>query len=150
MHLQLAFVIKALAGLTMDDYFTLRGLKYSARPSITPLFTTLPSYLSDWLSGFIEAEGCFAIRSGSLGFSFSTGQLNDRYLMSAILEFFGQTHLTIQEKKDLFFFIEIANIRGVTKVVQYLLNHPLQGHKYYQLALLMKSTQSLSHLRHKF
>lgn len=152
MQLQLAFVIKALEGITMDEYFASRNLKYSTRAMLIPLLT-LPSYFSSWLSGFIEAEGSFAIRSGSLGFSFSTGQLNDQNLMQAILKFFNQSHLTVQRKGDTkspFFFIEIANLKGVTSVVHHLLDYPLQGYKYYQLAVVMKESKALSNLRYKF
>lgn len=152
MQLQLAFVVKALAGMTMDEYFAARTLKYSTRPTLRSS-TTLPSYFNAWLSGFIEAEGSFAVRSGSLGFSFSIGQLNDQYLMQMILNHFGQSHLAIQHKggnNSPIFFIEIANIRGVTAVVQHLVNCPLQGYKYYQLAIVMKGSQALSELRHHF
>ena len=151
-QLQLAFVIKTLAGMTMDEYFAARSIKYSTRSTLT-YPSTLPLYFSDWLSGFIEAEGSFAIRSGSIGFSFSTGQLNDQYLMRMILEYFNQSHLTVQLKNNLsapFYFIEIGNLKGVTSVVQHLLNCPLQGHKYYQLAIVMKKSKALSHLQHYF
>ena len=72
--------------------------------------------------------------------------------MQAILNYFGQGHLTVQVKKgvDPFYFIEIANIKGVEAVVQYLVNNPLQGYKYYQLAIVMKESKALSHLRHHF
>ena len=151
-QLQLAFVIKTLAGMTMEEYFNARELKYSTRSLLTPLYI-IPPYFGDWLSGFIEAEGSFAIRSGLLGFSFSIGQLHDRYLMEFILEFFNQSKLTIQHKinsKSPIYFIEIASLKGVTAVVQHLLNYPLQGHKYYQLAVIMKESKALSHLRYKF
>ena len=152
MTLQLAFLIKALSGMTIDEYLLIRGNKYAARRLITPLFTTLPLYFESWLSGFIEAEGSFARRSGSIGFSFSTGQLHDLYLMRAILDFFGQQHLTVQLKdgNNPFYFIEIANTKGVEKVVQHLVDNPLQGYKYYQLAVVMKESKAFSHLRHWF
>jgi hypothetical protein len=152
MTLQVAFLIEALSGMSISDYMILRGQKYSARDQITPLFTTLPPYFGSWLSGFIEAEGCFAVRSGSLGFSFSTGQLNDLYLLRGILEFFDQKHLTVQIKAGVqpFYFIEIANLKGVELVVRHLISNPLQGYKYHQLAIVMKETKSLSHLRHHF
>lgn len=150
--LQLRFVIKALAGMSIEKYMETRNNKYDLRTSITPLFSTIPPYFGSWLSGFIEAEGSFAIRSGSLGFSFSTGQLHDLYLMEAILKYFYQAHLKVQIKKGdkPFYFIEIANIKGVTTVVQHLVDYPLQGHKYYQLAMVMKKSKTLSNLRHNF
>jgi LAGLIDADG endonuclease len=156
MTLQVAFLIKALSGMTIDEYLLTRGNKYAARKLMTPLFTTLPLYFESWLSGFIEAEGSFARRSGSIGFSFSTGLLHDLYLMRAILDFFGQQHLTVQLKdgsdssQHPFYFIEIANTKGVEKVVQHLVDNPLQGYKYYQLAIVMKESKAFSHLRHWF
>jgi hypothetical protein len=74
--------------------------------------------------------------------------------MEAILGFYGQSHLKLQQrhKKGLnpFFFIEIANIKGVSNVVQHLVDCPLQGYKYYQLAMVMKDSKALSHLRLNF
>lgn len=151
--LQIAFLIKALDGMTMEEYFEQRKSKYSTRSSITPLFETVPPYFSSWLSGFIEAEGSFATRSGNLGFSFSISQLNDHYLMNAILKTFYQEHLTVQVKSQLtkpFYFIEIANMRGVEVVVRHLMEYPLQGYKYHQLAKVIKVSKTLSHLRNVF
>lgn len=76
--------------------------------------------------------------------------------MEAILAFYGQSHLKVQQrtkqKKGVspFFFIEIANIKGVSNVVQHLVDCPLQGYKYYQLAMVMKDSKALSHLRLNF
>jgi hypothetical protein len=44
MTLQVAFLIKALSGMTIHEYMLTRGTKYAARKLITPLFTTLPLY----------------------------------------------------------------------------------------------------------
>ena len=44
MSLQLAFLIKALSGMTVDEYMLTRGNKYAERKLITPLFTSLPLY----------------------------------------------------------------------------------------------------------
>jgi hypothetical protein len=72
--------------------------------------------------------------------------------MRAILDLFGQQHLTVQLKDGAnpFYFIEIANTKGVAKVVQHLVDNPLQGYKYYQLAIVMKESKAFSHLRHHF
>jgi hypothetical protein len=43
-HLQLDFVIKALAGMTIEEYFESRTMKYSTRAAITPLFSVVPPY----------------------------------------------------------------------------------------------------------
>ena len=46
MHLQHAFLVRALAGMSIKEYMETRGVKYATRMSITPLFTTVPSYFS--------------------------------------------------------------------------------------------------------
>lgn len=152
MHLQLAFVVRALAGMSIKEYMETRNLKYSGRPSITPLFTTVPSYFSSWLAGFLEAEGSFAIRSGSVGFSFSISQANDLYLLEAIRDFFGQSQLTVQVKRGAqpLYYLEMANIKAMSLVVNHCVTYPLLGHKYYQLATVMQKSVALSHLRHHF
>ena len=72
--------------------------------------------------------------------------------MLAILEFFDQSHLTVQLKKGLnpLYFIEIANVKGVTAVTQHLVDNSLQGYKYYQLAMVVKESKPLFHLRKHF
>lgn len=152
MTLQVAFVTKALSGMSVEEYKSTRSRKYNSRSIISPIFSTIPHYFGSWLSGFIEAEGSFAIRSGSIGFSFSTGQLYDLYLMQAILDFFNQQHITVQVKSGVspFYYIEIANRKGVENVVLHLINNPLQGYKYFQLASVIKGSKSLSHLQHYF
>ena len=151
MHLQVAFLVKALQGMTIDEYFVARTEKYSARGRVTPLFSTVPTYFASWLSGFIEAEGSFAIRSGSVGFSFSISQTYDLYLICAIRDYFLQQHLTVQAKKNPpFYLLEIANAAGVERVVKHCGQYPLLGHKYYQLAKVVKTSVRMSHLRSLF
>jgi len=90
--------------------------------------------------------------------------------MEAILNYFGSSHLAVQVKKGAasaslrsckerglntnlplpFYFIEIANAKGVETVLQHLLSHPLQGYKYHQLAIVIKRSERLSHLQHHF
>lgn len=152
MHLQLAFFRRCLSGISISEYMETRGQKYDIRRSITPLFTVCPRYFSSWLSGFIEREGSFRIRSGSVGFSFSISQTNDHYLLRHIRNFFGQSHLTVQFKQgsNPFYFLEMRNIKAMTNVVTHCQNYPLLGHKYFQLATVMENSVTLSNLRHNF
>ena len=46
MHLQLAFLVQAMAGMSITQYFNSRGLKYDTRAAISPLFTVIPPYFS--------------------------------------------------------------------------------------------------------
>ena len=56
------------------------------------------SYFHAWLSGFIEAEGCFSIRQNG-NHSFSIGQNNDKYLILAIKKYFHATNMIRTPKK---------------------------------------------------
>ena len=152
MHLQIAFIVQVLNGMTMIEYMETRSRKYENRSNVTPVFTIVPSYFSSWLAGFIEAEGSFAIRSGSVGFSFSISQTNDYYLIEAIRNFFGQSQLTVQYKRGIqpFYFLEIANIKAMQRIVTHCIEYPLLGYKYYQLATVINNTVALSNLKSHF
>lgn len=131
-RLQLEFMLKCIDGVDIATYFILRKSKYDTR---APLFISRPFYFSSWLSGFIEAEGSWAKRTGSIGFSFSISQNYDRYILEAILEYFNQSHLAIGvPDKKILYFIEIGNAVGVEKVVNHCLNYPILGYKYFQLS----------------
>jgi len=150
MHLQHSFVQQALEGMSVSDYIIQRGLKYDTPMEITP-FTVRPLYFDSWLAGFIEANGSFVLRSGQANFSFSIEQANDAYLMQAILDFFGQSHLTVLQRGTIpTYYIEMYNGKAIEKMVNHLVSHPLLGHKYYQLCNVMENSKMLSHLRHHF
>lgn len=151
-QLQLQFLIRAINNITIAEYMSTRSQKYENRSNITPINFTIPSYFSSWLSGFIEAEGSFAIRSGSVGFSFSISQTNDFYLIQAIRDFFGQSQLKVQQNKNIqpLYFLEIRNIKAMQKVVTHCIEYPLIGHKYYQLATVIKKTIALSNYKSHF
>ena len=151
-HIQHAFLVRAMQGISISEYLETRSSKYSARLRIIPIFTTVPTYFSSWLAGFIEAKGSFAIRSGTVGFSFSISQMNDIYLLKAIRDFFGQSQLIVQVKKGVepFYFLVIANIKVINSVVNHCVNFPLLGYKHYQLATVIQKSLAVSHLRHYF
>ena len=61
-------------------YLKYRNNKYINRKTF---INTNKNYINEWLSGFIEAEGCFSIRKNK-SLSFSIGQNNDDYLINII------------------------------------------------------------------
>jgi hypothetical protein len=57
---------------------------------------TIPFYFSDWLGGFIEAEGSFSQRiTGNYSSEASIGKNYDYYLIEAIRNFYELEHLNI-------------------------------------------------------
>jgi hypothetical protein len=68
-----------------------RNLKYedrtTAQKNIQNKEIVNKPYFGRWLSGFIEAKGCFCI--GQSFISFSIGQKYDLYLLEAIKSYLG-------------------------------------------------------------
>jgi hypothetical protein len=87
----------------------------------------LPNYFNGWISGFIEAEGCFSIRKDDK-LSFSIGQNDDLYLINAIKEFFDATN-KVRSIKVNFYFLEIYKKEILKKIINHFNNYPLLGEK---------------------
>ena len=151
--LQLAFVIKALNGMTMDEYFSSIKGKYDDRLISPVSANNYPSYFGSWLSGFIEAEGSFSIRNTKNVITFSVSQLNDLYLIDAIRAFFNQNHLTISAKTQksgkILYELSVGSLNGITAVIKHC-QPLLQGYKYVQLAEFVHKVQALDNLRELF
>ena len=87
---QLLFLIACFQLENVDWYLNNRNQKYV-------LFNIKPSqldssYFNEWLSGFIEAEGCFSIRKLHNNHSFSIGQKGDKHLLEYIKHHFKITN----------------------------------------------------------
>ncbi len=87
----------------------------------------LPNYFNGWISGFIEAEGCFSIRKDDK-LSFSIGQNDDIYLINAVKQFFGATN-KVRSIKVNFYFLEIYKKEVLKKIINHFNNYPLLGEK---------------------
>ena len=85
------------------------------------------SYFSEWLSGFIEAEGCFSIKKNNYH-SFSIGQNDDKYLIDAIKNYFNIQSRTRNPYKT-FWFIEIYRISTLHNIIKHCNQYPLLGEK---------------------
>ena len=103
---QLLFLKKCLLENSVDFYLVNRDNKYTNQKDIIKSFETcrparlkagrqallFSNYFKSWLSGFIEAEGCFSIRKNN-NHSFSIGQNDDFYLINRIKEYTKSTNI---------------------------------------------------------
>ncbi len=129
---QFEFLNKCLKENSVDMYLSSRNYKYNNQLNIiksNPLKKGLPYYFKGWLSGFIEAEGCFSIRKNNNN-SFSIGQNDDIYLINAIKQFFGALN-KVRNPNPCRKYYSIEIYRKET--LQFIINHfniyPLLGEK---------------------
>lgn len=149
MSLQLAFLIKAINGITMKEYFDLRQSKYANQDLFMPSFTldSLPYYFSPWLGGFIEGKGCFLVGSGGNIMNFSISQLHDFYLIEAIRRYFDVEDLKISRKPQksgyTLYELTIGSTARILRISMYC-QSLLQGYKYVQLAEFVSKAPRLN------
>ncbi len=124
---QLAFLKSCLENTSVKDYLNSRDLKYKEQSNIVNSQFNVPIYFKEWLSGFIEAEGCFSIRI-SKNHSFSIGQNDDQYLIEAIKQYFGAINKVRNPYRN-FYFVEIYRKEVIKKIILHCTNYPLLGEK---------------------
>lgn len=135
---QLEFLKQCLLKNSVDWYLNNRNLKYSNQITIinsNPLnslafskdSTNYLSYFNGWISGFIEAEGCFSIRKNG-NHSFSIGQNDDIYLLNEIKQFFAADNI-IRNSYANFYSLEIYKKVILNKIINHCKNFPLLGQK---------------------
>lgn len=126
---QLEFLKNCLKNNSVELYFQQRDSKYD-NPEIFKYTSLedLPPYFSSWLTGFIEAEGCFSITKKGV-ISFSIAQKYEEFLITLIKEFFQATsYKTLHRAKELYE-IKIYNKDCLKRIVAHCTNFPLQGEK---------------------
>ena len=113
----------------VETYLFNRNLKYDKQLTIikSNIEFNIPSYFKTWLSGFIEAEGCFSIRKSN-NHSFSIGQNDDIYLIYAIKKYFDITNI-VRNPYGKFYFIEVYKKEVLFKIITHCVNYPLLGEK---------------------
>ena len=127
----LTFLKTCLINQDVDTYLISRNLKYSNQLSIIQdnLNNQLPLYFNSWLSGFIEAEGCFSIRKNNNS-SFSIGQNNDIYILNFIKNHFGIFNQIRRPYKDReFYSLEVYRKDVLKKIIHHCEIYPLLGAK---------------------
>jgi cytochrome c oxidase subunit 1 len=132
---QLAFLKKCLKNNSVDYYLSNRNSKYINQQTIIKSNPfefennsyNLPYYFKEWLSGFIEAEGCFSIRINNIH-SFSIGQNDDYYLIYAIKKYLNATN-KVRNPYSKFYFLEVYKKETLKKVISHFNDYPLLGEK---------------------
>lgn len=126
---QLEFLKQCFIKKDVLWYLENRSLKYTQklRNSQNDIHTI--SYFPEWLSGFIEAEGCFSIRTGKKKIiSFSLGQKTDLILIEAIKIYFKASNTIRTVSKD-FYLLEIYKKESLKNIIFHLEKYPLLGEK---------------------
>ena len=128
--MQAAFFKEMLYSNNVQNYLETRDAKYNNREMRQRQFnkmdiTTLP-YFGRWLSGFIEAEGCFSVRKMGT-FSFSIGQKYDFYQVEAIKGYIGAYNKV--QKKNGFYLIEVYRKSVLDFLFAHFIKYPLLGEK---------------------
>lgn len=132
---QLKFLKTCLLKNSVDWYLSNRNSKYINQPAILnsdPFGLernsfALPNYFKGWLSGFIEAEGCFSIRESN-NHSFSIGQNDDLYLINAIKQFLAASNIVRNPYRN-FYFLEIYKKETLKFFIDHFNSYPLLGEK---------------------
>lgn len=93
-----------------------------------------PDYFPAWLSGFIEAEGCFSFYSfkgQTKPKGFTIGQNNDLYLLEAIKSDFYSHHkiFKIVNNNLDYYRIDMYGVKTRKNIHNHFLTNPLLGHK---------------------
>ena len=122
---QLAFMVECFEHNNVELYLNARDLKYSNTNEVVDIND---SYFKEWLSGFIEAEGCFSTRMMSNNHSFSIGQNDNKYILEKIKSYFHITN-QIRKIKDRFWFIEVYRRSVLINIINHCIEYPLLGEK---------------------
>ena len=124
-------------GATYSTYIRERGNKYEARQYAAPRnpedILTVP-YYREWLSGFIEAEGCFSIRASGRTFSFSISQKYGHDVLHAIRLYLRTVaRVNLRNGAPEFYYLETYNRASLRKIIEHCACYPLLGEKALQL-----------------
>uniref|UniRef100_UPI0022FD4E53 hypothetical protein n=1 Tax=Pseudofabraea citricarpa TaxID=1664388 RepID=UPI0022FD4E53 len=139
---QLEFLKVCLKNNSVKNYLNNRKLKYKNQLNIIEQFSkdnTMSSYFPSWLSGFIEAKGCFSIRINK-NHSFSIEQNEDFYLLEKIRVFFNLS-VRVRNLHKKKFFLETYKKETLNRIISHSTNYPLLGEKSQSLYKFIKVFQ---------
>jgi len=127
---QLEFLKVCLKKNSVKNYLKNRNLKYNNKLNIIKELSVnkkVQYYFPSWLSGFIEAKGCF-LAIVDKNFSFSIRQTDDYYLLESIKVFFTLT-VKVKNPYNNFFLLEIYKKESLNRIISHCKTYPLLGEK---------------------
>ena len=123
---QILFMKNCLIKNDLNWYFVNRNLKYNINLEQINYNTF---YFKGWLSGFIEAEGCFTLCvNSSKSKSFSIAQKDEKFLFEFIANFFD-SNLNVRCNKLNIYSIEIYKKTILNVLKNHFFDYPLLGEK---------------------
>jgi len=138
-RLQYHFMLYCLLHNNVSLYLNMRNLKYNDRFTIINQISNQQiiqlSYFKPWLSGFIEAEGCFSIRKNG-NHSFSISQKYDSYILENIRQYFGAKNILRTQRVNLYI-LEIYRKDILRSIFHHCSIYPLLGEKGINLTTFM-------------
>jgi hypothetical protein len=123
---QLAFLLECFEQDNVEWYLNARDKKYLK--TNVEVLNIDNSYFNEWLSGFLEAEGCFTIKTNANNHSFSIGQNDDKYIIEKIKSHFNITN-QVRKIGNRFWFIEVYRKSTLIKIINHCIEYPLLGEK---------------------
>lgn len=121
MRSKLAFFREALHHRDIHWFFANRHLMGERDPHRGPLHPG-----PEWISGFVEAEGSFVVRSNG-NLSFAIGQ-KEAPLLHGVRDFF-QVDSKVRQRRDGLHYLEVYNRKTLGKILDHLERYPLLGEK---------------------
>lgn len=129
--LQYRFMLYCLLHNDVSLYLKERNLKYNERFTVinqrsNQRILQLP-YFKPWLSGFIEAEGCFSLRKKGNN-SFSISQKYDLYILESIRQYFRANNIIRTQSVNIYI-LEIYRRDILLNIINHCSKYPLLGQK---------------------
>lgn len=117
--------------------------RYYETKGPSPMETSLdrgvrPDYFPEWCSGFLEAEGCFSVRTTHNNHSFSLGQNRDAFLLHHLRDFLGIKSRVRNPRGD-FWVLESYRRDVFVNLVTHFQQYPLLGAKSHQFGHLVQT-----------
>lgn len=132
---QLEHLINCIENKDWGYHLKTRDKKYELQINLINFYNNsfvIPPYFNEWLSGFVEAEGCFRFKNNK-AISFYISQNNDIYILNAIKTMFNSKH-KIGINKDLRtlnkqYRVSISGKLCLTVIKHHFCHYPLIGNK---------------------